>query len=260
MIKQRKDKYKQLVQSMKRKSMVAGALCIAAVCLGGCGNQIPDMTEEEQQAITDYAVELVLKYDVGHQSRLVALSADASAAVTEAPKAEVTPAPEVGEGVETEITETMAPTEVLPEEVLGGTTAEKMSIEEVLDWEGSLKLDYKECTVLTSYDAGALSVDAAEGNRLLVATFTLSNPSTQTQRLNMIAGEEKFYLAVGDGAFWKCQMTLLENDLSTFFGEIGAGESREVILIIEGKEELLQDVQALSLKVENGALSATRSL
>ena len=47
----------------------------AAVTLGmtACGNAIPDMTEAQMQAISEYAAITLLKYDVDHKSRLVDL-------------------------------------------------------------------------------------------------------------------------------------------------------------------------------------------
>ena len=54
-----------------------GSICGAVmltVGLCGCGSQIPDLTDEQRSAISEYAVQLLLKYDTNTESRLVDLS------------------------------------------------------------------------------------------------------------------------------------------------------------------------------------------
>ena len=238
----------------RRKTLLASVLCVLAVSISGCGNQIPDMTEEQQQAITDYAVDLVLKYDVNYQSRLVEL-----------PEEEVVEQEQV-------VTETPIPTELpgmepveqLPEVQVGenGTVATNLSVEEVLGWEGICQLQYQDFSVAASYETnsaaqGYVSVEAADGNKLLVVRFTLSNTSADDQHINMIANDAKFSLVMGGEGAKKCQMTLLENDLSTYFGDVPAGSSVEVVLVAEMAEELLADVASLTLNVENGEKIST---
>lgn len=45
---------------MKRVKVVS-LILTACLFLGGCGNQIPQMTEEEQEVITEYLCQYVFK-------------------------------------------------------------------------------------------------------------------------------------------------------------------------------------------------------
>ena len=55
-----------------RKPIVAfGAILTLSICLMGCGNAMPAMTEEQSDAISEYATSLLLKYDTEDHSRLV---------------------------------------------------------------------------------------------------------------------------------------------------------------------------------------------
>ena len=55
-----------------KKKIVCGALlCVMALGMTACGNEIPDLTEEESQRVGEYAAVTLLKYDANHRSRLV---------------------------------------------------------------------------------------------------------------------------------------------------------------------------------------------
>ena len=57
----------------KNRFLVIGLSIILILGLSGCGSQIPDMTDEQREAISQYAVDLLLKYDTSQPSRLVDL-------------------------------------------------------------------------------------------------------------------------------------------------------------------------------------------
>ena len=46
-----------------KKSMISLAVATAMISLVGCGNQIPDMTQEQQALVVEYAAGEILKYD-----------------------------------------------------------------------------------------------------------------------------------------------------------------------------------------------------
>lgn len=232
---------------MRRKLLLASVLCVLMVGLSGCGDAIPELTDSEQQAVTDYAVDLVLKYDQGYQSRLVELTPEEIAETPE-PAPTLTPKPVVEEG--------MKPEDELPETMVGEIVTNHLSAEEVLGWNGMCELKYEDFAITDSYETssaeqGYVSVEATEGNKLLVARFSLNNISEAEQHINMLAYDADFSLKVDAEAAKKCQITLLENDLSTYFGDIPANDSVEVVLIVEMAEDLVKDVASLTLNVEN---------
>ncbi len=241
----------------RRKTLLASLVCVLAVGFTGCGDAIPELTESEEQAITDYAVDLVLKYDVNYQSRLVELTEDDLAEMEEVSEETPTPAPQASPEKD--------PVEDVPEVQIGENVVSNMTVEEVLGWTGVCELKFIEFQVTDSVETsssqqGYVSVEASEGNQLLVAKFSLNNSTAEEQHINMIANDANFSLNVGNGSLKKCQLTLLENDLSTYFGDIPANSSVEVVLLIEMAEELLKDVASLELNVENEEKIATISL
>ena len=56
----------------RNKNIVCGALlCAMMLSMTACGNEIPDLTEEESQRVGEYAAVTLLKYDANNRSRLV---------------------------------------------------------------------------------------------------------------------------------------------------------------------------------------------
>lgn len=240
----------------RRKLLLASMLVVLTVGLSGCGDAIPEMTESQQQAVTDYAVDLVLKYDKNYQSRLVMLTPE-ELMETSAPAVTASPAPEKEEATDV--------VEKLPETMVGETIENNLTAEEVLGWSDICELKYEDFQVVDSYETnsagqGYVSVEASAGNKLVVARFSLKNVSAVEQHINMLAFDAGFGLKVDSERVKKCQITLLENDLSTYFGDIPVNGSVEVVLVCEMAEDLVKDVASLILNVENEEKIATIKL
>ena len=69
-----------------RKKILAALLVGAAIMLAGCGNAIPDMTDEQLQEVGEYAAMLLLSHDVNYKSRLVDVETLVTPAPSEPPK------------------------------------------------------------------------------------------------------------------------------------------------------------------------------
>ena len=54
-----------------RKRFVAALLMGMALMMAGCGNAIPEMTDEQLQEVGEYTAMLLLSHDVNYRSRLV---------------------------------------------------------------------------------------------------------------------------------------------------------------------------------------------
>ena len=52
----------------RNKNIVCGALlCTMMLSMTACGNEIPDLTEEESQRVGEYAAVTLLKYDANNR-------------------------------------------------------------------------------------------------------------------------------------------------------------------------------------------------
>ena len=248
-----------------KKKIVAALLTGMALMMAGCGNAIPDMTDDQLQEVGEYTAMLLLSHDVNYRSRLV----DVETLVTEeaepferpqeTPTPEETPAPEnVG----------MDPTEDTPVvDLTGGQGNEEQSVvslEEALGLSGQLTLSYTGHEIADSYPRDEASeeyftVDAEDGNQLLVLHFTLQNHGEGTEMADT-RGEKLTVRVSVNGITSVSLTTLLENDLMLYQEGLNPGETKEVVLLAEFEALTLRDVTSVELNVKNDDKNATIQL
>lgn len=245
---------------MKKKTVAV--MSIMALLLSGCGSDFPNLTDEQAEAIGEYAAVTLLKYDANSRSRLVDLSQ-----VEEEPEVETKPGaekkPEVVEPEVPKEPETDRPAEPKPPE--NAVEVENMvaSIEEFLELPDGVFISYKEYEMCQSYQEGEnvyFALEASEGKELLVAKFDLSNESSEVQEVNLLERHDNYRLTVNESYTRTALTTLLSNDLSTYLGKLEPRTSQEVVLLIEVDEAEAKDVQTISLNLKNESKTYTIQL
>lgn len=246
-----------------KKKMMAALLTGMALTMAGCGNAIPNMTDEQLQAVGEYTAMLLLSHDVNYRSRLVdieTLTAEEetkpSGQPQETPAPTVTPIPEsVG----------MDPTKDTPVVDLtqGGKTQSEVSLEEALGLPGQLTLSYAGHEVVGSYPQDAsdeyFTVDAGEGNQLVVLHFDLQNWGDGTETADTM-GQSLLVRVSVNGNTSVNLTTLLENDLMLYREALSPGETRDVVFLAEFEAQSLLDVVSVGINVKNGDKNATIQL
>lgn len=217
------------------------SLCILGVMMifSGCGGRIPDMTEEEQEAISEYAAGLLLKYNTDQDNRLVDLELLEEQEVAEMPEAtpEPTEAPEA-------TPEPSAIPEVTPESPESGGTSstEYVDFQETLLLSEDVELVYVDYETVSSYSDAEQSLDAAEGYCFLVVKCKLTNTGTDKQVVDMMQTNVKHTVIV-NGTSINAMVTMLSNDMTTYMGELAAGEEKGIILLAEVEDKLMQEAE-----------------
>lgn len=234
--------------TMKKRWSLVLALSFFVLILGGCGAQIPDMTEEERKAISEYAAGLLLKYDTSHPSRLVDLEKVEEAEPTAEPEVMQTPTPDVQT---TPVPESSAPSEEQPDE-------EDVAIETPVpeSWdplERTLLLPEGVTLQLVSHETvdsyqettvGKQELKAEQGKKLLIFRFEMINDNDTKQEIDMLQDNILYKIYVQDEVA-NGLLTMLEQDLTTYIGSIEAKSSMELLLFAEVKEELLQNTSEI---------------
>ena len=238
---------------MKKISIL---LCsIGAACaLTACSDAMPELTEEENEVITEYAVGLLLKYDKYHESRLVDLTAyeeEQDSIEEETPEEEIIEEVEENQeepsGENTEIIEA-------PEEPVVS------SIEDFYGIQG-FSFRYTGYELLNEYPAIAeneadafFAMQATDGTQLLVLKFQVTNNSGTDQELNTLNYGMRSRITVNDETPKNVLSTLLLNDLQTFSGMLAANDSTELVAIIEVPQGI--SIQNISMQLRNDSDSA----
>ena len=239
------------------KMLVAGTALI--LLLTGCGNQIPDMTEEQMQMVGEYAAITLLKYDADHRSRLVDMSVI-----------------EVHDAREKEIQEKMAqlqatiepegmkPVEETPTMEAGQGTENSSSgirLEEFYNFPEGMNIIYQGEEICDSYSGDAsvdaFSLDATQGKKLLLLKFEITNQTGNNQQIELFSKSTVYRVTINESYSKNALTTMLTDDMSTYMGTVSAGESKEVVLIAEIDKNSAETITSVSLNFKNESKAGT---
>lgn len=240
-----------------REKLVAVILALV-FCFGltGCGeNQIPEMTDEELQAVGEYAAITLMKYDASNRSRLVEL-----------PEESTPTAPEVSEpDSEQEKPSGMGPVDDTPIVNPGGKGIDNSyTMEEVMELPEGVSVNYLGYELCASYphDAGNdfFALSAVQGKQLLIIQFSIENHSGQEQKIDLLSNGVTYRMTLNGKDTRQALMTMLLNDMSTYADDISDGDSEQVVLVFEVNEMTETDISEIRLNLKNESKTYTIQL
>lgn len=244
----------------RNKNMVCGALlCAMMLSMTACGNEIPDLTEEESQRIGEYAAVTLLKYDANNRSRLVdpevVIAKLEKEAAKEAAKAtqEEEKAEETGSTGTTEVAMPTAQEEI---------TA---SMEDFFGLPEGVSITYEDYMVADSYPGDGVAdeyfaLDASMGKKLLVLRFHLTNGTEQEESIDLLNTNSRYIITVNDSIRANALTTMLPNDMSTYVDTLESGQTQELVLLLEVNEDVAGAVQTIALHLKNASNEYTIQL
>lgn len=245
---------------MKKRILVVLTVCMIVQALAGCGKAIPEMTEEQQKMVTQYAADLLLKYDKNHKKKDMILT------------------PEQIAELEAELVEPEIP--IIDEPVLPDDPDETPTIDipddpgfiDAGDVEGSqgapvnrgiaqllgftdFSFDYTGYEITKSHFVDSyVSMDASPGTSLVVFYFDVTNNGVEAEELNIRDIQTRFRIFINHGKQNNVLKTWLADDLSNFRGTFEPGETKTLVLVIEVNEDTISqnfDTIQLILKLED---------
>ena len=226
---------KERTMTGRNKNMVCGALlCAMMLSMTACGNEIPDLTEEESQRVGEYAAVTLLKYDANNRSRLVDPEMVIAKLEKEAAKEasqEEEKAEETGSTGTTEVTMPTAQEEI---------TA---SMEDFFGLPEGVSITYEDYMVADSYPEDGVeddyfALDASMGKKLLVLRFHLTNGSEQEETIDLLNTNSRYIITVNDSIRANALTTMLPNDMSTYAETLEPGQTQELVLLLEVNEDV----------------------
>lgn len=228
----------------------------AILPLSACGVSGPELTEEQNAQIVEYAAGLMLKYDENYHSRL-------EEETDEEPTEE--PAEPVEQPKEEEQEEAPVDVESPEEEIV--QEQEEMadkSIEEFCGIEGAAisytGYEAKDIYPEATGDDLVFAMNASEGCKLIVLNFNVQNIGSQDLNLDMLSIGTKFKISLNEDSPKYALTTMLENDLASYIGTIPAGGSENLVLICELPEEEAGSIETVRLFMRNGSEEARLTL
>lgn len=243
---------------------VSAYIAIMMLALTGCGSSMPQLTQEEEQMVGEYAAKILLKYDANNRSRLVSRE---EVAIEEEKQKQREAAKQEILGTSSDAQQGMEPVEDTPvvevgQETGGGSYG---SPETFFELPEGMVITYNGNLVSESYpqdqDADSyFALDAAEGKKLLVLQFNVANQSGADQDIDFLSHNAVIRLQINGGKSQTVLTTMLMDDLSTYIGNVSAGGSVDLVLLAEVDSSMVDNISSLSLSLKNDSKSCTIQL
>lgn len=233
-----------------KKGIILAAAVMVAALLTGCGDSIIPLTENEESIVIQYSAGTLAKHNGFQQEGLTAVypeeeepkqDEEENQPEAEEEKEEQDNKPEKKEDKESDAQQ---------EEELEQT--EQITLTEAIGQPG-VEFSYKDYSIVSGYSEGDyFSIDAPAGSVFLVLNINITNTGDQTAECNLLAKQPKFTLSLNQGAKIENEVTMLSNDVSTYVGNLEAGQTEAGILLFQVKEDMASQISSLQLSLEMG--------
>lgn len=243
----RKNEIRKIVGkgSVRKIAVLALVSCL----ITGCGNVIPELTEEEASLIATYAADVVLATeDAG--SRLIDTAEETAKREALSQKVE-----ELKERKAIEEEEEQEAEQSSGSAGSAGSTASMQRPENMAEFIGlsGFQVSFDGYEIKKSYSADEEdewepALDASAGKNLLVVKLKVTNISGAPAVADVMSKNMTFMIRGDNNMGGMAFVTMLLNDFAYAQDEIGAGESRQYVLITE-VDESVTETGTLSLKM-----------
>ncbi len=237
---------------MKKRLLMIIAVVTMIFCCG-CGNAIPDLSEEESAMVSEYAAGLLLKYDSEYETKFLnEKELEEQEAIQKKIEEEAARRAEIAAAAEQKNQK-----ENDEEASLDGQeteTVEKVDPAAFLGL-GDISLSCNSVMVCDSYPQSGddlyFAVSAsAQDTKLVVLQFVLQNNGTQPTDVNIVQLAPKFKISINEGAYYNSMITLLNDDLNLYAGTLQPGDQVPLVLIAEMKTEQTEQISCADLYIK----------
>lgn len=234
---------------MKKFIKRGTALIAAAFLLAGCGDEMVVLTESEEAVVVNYSAGTLAKHNIHQQEGMSGVY----------PKEEEEEPPVVEEEKKEQEGQETTSQETEGQEQAGGSQAEDGSeavsgatLTEALAVPG-LEFSYVDYSVTNNYKQGEyFSLDAAEGNTFVILNVNMTNTGAEPVSCDLLSRQPIFTLKINEEAGVKNEVTMLENDLSTYIGTLEQGQTAAGIILFEVPASVTENISSIQLSMQMG--------
>lgn len=208
------------------------AVMAATMLLGGCGDALYDLTDDEENVIVNYAAHIVTKYNTYQREGLTYVSPEEPEETQE----DVT-VPQTPETQDASETGTAASAEDTASAV-SVAAAGSASLDELFGADG-IQMTYAGAQLAPGYMEGdyyEMTPDA--GKQYLVLSIDVTNTGADGVGLDVLSVSPKFTVVLNQSVKSTAETTLLDTDFSTYQGTIPAGGSTRLVLVFQVPDDV----------------------
>lgn len=233
-----------------RKFIKIGAILVAvAMFFTGCGDPMVPLTEDEETIVVNYSAGTVAKHNSFQQEGMTTIypEEEEEQEENEEPDEVQEPVEEEQKGDDKESQET----EKQPEKETSAEEAGQLTLTEALAVP-DVEFSYRDYSTVDSYKEGEyFSMDASEGNVLMMLNVNMTNTGNKAVECNLLTKQITFTLSLNEGAGIQNQTTMLTNDLSTYAGTLDPGQTEAVILMFDVPQQTAENITSMQLSMQS---------
>ncbi len=245
---------------MSKRNFSVLFLILCGIFLTGC-NEVIDLTDEESALIAEYAAEMLLKYDLGYEDRIVEGNKQVEKPAEMIESIEVVPgtSQESTEEAITEIEDAVKPNVADMGEGDAGTSVVKENdIAKIVGLPG-VSITYKDYKFTNRYPedneyGSDINLEAQSGYQLLVIRFNVENITEDVVSVSLLDKMVDYRIVWNDSKTANSMLTILPEDLSTLEESLNPGKSQEAVLIFQISDGLRDELESLELMIQYGGV------
>lgn len=237
---------------MRNIIKMGAALVAAAIFFAGCGDPLVPLTEDEESIVVNYSAGILAKHNSYQQEGMTAIYPEEEEELDETEEPAGTQEPEETTEPEEEKKDNDKPqeTEEKPEDASTQEETKALTLTEALNVPG-IEFSYHDFSTAVNYKQGdAFSLDATDGNVLLMLNINMTNTGSKAAECDLLAKQPTFTLSLNGEAGVPNKMTMLTNDLCTYQGTLDPGQTEAMILMFEVPEQVAENISALQMSVQ----------
>ena len=221
---------------MKKTTISIMMVLTISILITGCGTNIPNLSEEQTDLVTEYAAGLLIKYNSIPSRSLLNDAQLEAEGKKEAEEREKERKKEEAAKAYLESQDT-AKTKNKKENSDKNKSPVISDLATFYGLEGFTIL-YSGYQLCQSYpdesrDDYFLAMDATEGKQLCILQFNVTNTAGEDKQFDMFEKKPLFYLSIDGKDKIPVQPTLLLDDLSSYKGTITASNLEQMVLVFE---------------------------
>ena len=238
---------------MKMKNIAALALgvCMAVILCGCDSSEMDRYSDTEKDLMAEYAAGKIIKYRNGGVGTTQDFSEDDPVwqqAITE----------ETVDDVADEDEQDIPMAEVTGVEDVSGLSPVETTpvLEDIAKTIGvdDFDVSYAGYEVADIYpeesgDVLSFSMQAAEGKKLMVLHYNITNNTGADALCDVLDCNVKFRLLINDTKRINQQMTILLNELKSYYDNIAAGDTVDAVLVFEVDADMVEQINTMSVIV-----------
>ncbi len=227
---------------MKKGMRLLAVLSATVLLISGCGTEMYELTEDEETLITQYAAYAVGKHNIRQKDGMT----------SDKPQEEDTTKEQKPQEDSKDPQDTQAAFESGGDQGNGEDLSNypEVSLTDALGCDDSLKITYKGYKVSAAYKEGNyFSVNAGEGNTLLIMNFTIANSGKKAVKYDTSSLQNTFYGLFGGSKIGE-KMTFSNKELSSSSMTIKAGKKTSAVMLFEISKDTAASIMGESLLAE----------